>query len=131
MPYRLHVDPVRKRGLVELTGYVDAPALDEAADALVAAPGWGRDFGSLWDLRPATTVDVTPEGLKALVDRKEKRDEALALSGRIAVVVAREAVLGVAQFAVRRARASRREVRVFATVEEAEAWLGRPPAAAP
>ncbi len=107
-----------------MSGYVDAAELNAAADAQASHREFASDFNSLWDLRHTRVVDVSPDGMEKLVERKLERDSSLRLRGKIAIVVNRHTVAGAALLAkVKGTRKPGRIIDVFPTEKQALAWL--------
>lgn len=101
----------------------DAELLEH--DRLIAAdPAVPRGHRELVDLRAVTSVDVSPEGLAALVERDARRPEIA--ETRLAIVAPRDLAFGFGRAYQARSLASRPEVEVFRTAEAAAAWLGVP-----
>ena len=124
MAYEIVFDKTRQLAVIRLSGYVDAGEIDAAAEAQTQHPDFEPGYNSLWDLRHTSAVDVSPEGMERLVQRKLERDEQLGLHGRIAIVVNRHTIAGAALLAkVRGSRQPGRVVDVFPSEKLALAWL--------
>lgn len=107
-----------------MSGYVDATDLDAAADEQSTREDFSHYFNSMWDLRHTRVVDVSPEGMAGLIERKLERDRTLGLSGKIAIVVNRHTIAGAALLAkVKATRKPGRVVDVFPTERQALEWL--------
>lgn len=124
MSYRFNIDAERATGFVRISGHADAATFNQAADAMMSAPEWEPGFSTLWDIEPAAVVDITPEGMKSLVDRKLQRDRELNLSGKIAILLPRETLRDVAMLTRHLASSDDRVIEVFTDRSAAEEWLG-------
>jgi len=82
-------------------------------------------FTAVADMRGVTTGLVTFNGLLAMVDEIDRRPERLSGS-RLGVVAPGDVPFGMARAYAAVGEHQRREIQVFRTVEEAEAWAGAP-----
>lgn len=107
-----------------MSGYVDATELDAAADEQSTRDDFSNHFNSMWDLRHTRVVDVSPDSMAGLIERKLERDRTFGLCGKIAIVVNRHTVAGAALLAkVKATRKPGRVVDVFPTEKQALEWL--------
>ena len=82
---RLEVYPEHRYGLVQFRGPIDADDMIRLGDALVSHPDWEPGFTEVWDILEAS-VDVGPEGLRALSEAERRWKDQLAGSRTVAVV---------------------------------------------
>jgi len=123
MPIAYRIDQDRRLVLTRAWGILaDADILDHkeqlAKDPHVRAP-----MVELSDLRSVERLDVTTEGVKAMVAHDTKNADQVA-GHRLALVVGSDEVFGMARMYGLRRSADGDGVGVFRDVADAEAWLG-------
>lgn len=126
MPYTYRIDADHKLGIVRLTGSVNADLLDQAADAAYGDAQWKPHFDAIWDLRPSAEVIISLDDIDRLLEQKFERDAELNLEGKVAILIDRDSLVGVAHLYRHRASHPTREVQVFVRERYAREWLGLP-----
>ena len=115
---------------IRLTGAVTMPGVILASEALYGAPEWTAGRSELWDLSQISSLDVTPESLRAVADFEADLAEVVG-PGRTAMVVAREDDFDIGLLYAHLPKNNGREHRVFWDEPAARAWLAEsdePPA---
>lgn len=121
MPYRYRVIPSQRLGIITLHGSVSGETLLAAASAMSNDEAWSPDFDRLTDARGITDLDMGLDDLHALLHLvMEGRSRA----ARGAIVTSREIDATIADL-LRMALRKNRPVALFATMDEALAWLGK------
>ena len=108
--------------VVHLTGAVTMPGIIVASEALYGADAWRPGCSELWDLSAIASLDVTPEGLRAVADF-EAELSAVVGPGRTALVVARQDDYDIGLLYAHLPKGNGREHRTFWSEEAARAWL--------
>ena len=122
MPFRVEIDPERRRALVEIDGTVTAAVVMEAMEELFGNPQWQPGYDGLWDCSGIQQLVMDPADLGALVALATSLAPRIG-TGRGAFVLTRDLDSMMAALVVYRSRPSDRDRRVFRTREEAVAWL--------
>lgn len=126
MPYHFEIHPQYRCAVVTVSGRMSADEFLDASKELYEDPDWEDSFKTLWDLRWTTAVDLSPEDMENLVAAKAHRETERGLSGRIALLVNRDTLFGVARLFQHRGGAKGREIQVFTEEAPARAWIGLP-----
>jgi hypothetical protein len=91
---------------------------------LTADPGFKRGMVEVSDVREVTQLDVTPEGVRSFVHQDQLDAERLR-DYKLAIVVSRDVVFGMARMYQTLTEENVPNVGVFRNLEEAKVWLGR------
>lgn len=123
MPISYRIDPARRLVLTRAWGVLtDADILDHK-EQLAKDPDFDATMPQLSDVRSVERLDVTTDGVKAMV--AHDTDNADRVAGhRMALVVSSDEVFGMPRMYGLRRGAAGKDVGVFREVAEAEAWLG-------
>lgn len=116
---RYAIDPAVGLALVRITGAVTGADIARCARALQADPRWTPDLAVVWDERGITSLDVTPEGLKKMVEAQTRH-----ATGPDFIVTEREDHEILLRLYAWRVQARGRPAQVFASLEQALAALG-------
>ena len=115
---------LREKGLVLTTGegvLTDGDIMSHK-ERLSADPDFDPAMDELTDVRSVREFGVTPAGVQLFVEF-DKRRGGVAAGRRLAIVVDREVVTGMARM-YRSAGGNDAKVGVFDSIEEARRWLG-------
>jgi hypothetical protein len=78
----------------------------------------------LSDVRGVERLDVTPDGIREFV-QLDATDSGRLQGYKLAIVASEDVVFGMARMYQTRTSSHLPNVKVFRTLEDAEAWLGR------
>ncbi|MEM1094760.1 MAG: hypothetical protein AAGJ10_09160 [Bacteroidota bacterium] len=123
-PYTVRVESVHRRSRIDLRGVVTAANILEAKAAFLAQREHEPAFDELWVYLEVTSLSILPEEMAHLVQTTAELVAEGRISGRKAIVVRREGLVGVAHLYKHAiARSAGQAVEVFDSVAAAEAWL--------
>ena len=122
MPISYRIDRERAVVLTEAWGVLtDADILGHKA-RLLNDPGFDSRMPQLSDIRNIDRLDVTPIGVRAMVDHDAANADRRA-GHRMGLVVPKDVVFGMARMYQQMGSRADSGVEVFRTMEEPDAWL--------
>lgn len=123
MPFRVHVEPLQRLGLAQVTGTATGADLVVANEALYGHPHWAPGFDELWDCTRITEFVVHLAEMRA-VAMMEIEEQAQIGSGRVVLVITREVVAMMGELYRALVQDVGRAVHVVETLDEGAARLG-------
>lgn len=117
--FEYRIDPDHSLAYAKLYGDVDGPFIASRVRALRADPEWSDAFDVIWDERDVAVLDITLDGLEAMVDAQTDGQ-----TGRDLVVSRRESRADVLRLYAVRTRARGRPAEVCETLRDALGVLG-------
>lgn len=122
MPITYQIDAARGLVLTTATGdLTDADVLGLKA-RLLADPGWSPGMRELADVRTISRLEVTAEGVRRMAGHDSAVGPAMR-AYRLAIVVPRDEVFGVARMYQMLTESAVPHVGVFRDLAKAEEWL--------
>ncbi len=116
---RYAIDQDLGLALVRIAGDVTAGDIVRCANALQSEPSWSHDFAAIWDERGLTALEVTLEGMDAMVEA-----QATGEVGPDIIITDQEDYEIVMRLYAWRVRVRGRPAKVVTTLEEALGCLG-------
>jgi len=124
MPIDYRIDVTRGMVLTTATGILTDQELMAHKRRLLGDAAFHGDLVELSDVRSVERLDVTPEGIGQFV-QQDISDARKLEQYRLAIVASEDVVFGMARMYQTRTSSHLPNVKVFRTLEDAEAWLGR------
>lgn len=122
------VDSATRTRTARYSGVITEAELLSTYAALMTAPDYDPTLDDLVDLRAVERLEVSPSAMRQLITIVQPID-ALAIPTRTAIVAPTDVVFGMSRmYEMLRGDDVPEEIRVFRSLEEATAWLGRPAA---
>ena len=126
MPYAVSVDPASRRAIIRVSGTLTGPEIVDACRELFTHRDWRAGFATLWDTNALRGLVLLPEDVTtfsiAAAELTPRRGD-----GRSAIVTVDPSVhINALLLSLKSKGPHDREFRVFARVEDAEAWLTEP-----
>lgn len=119
MPFEFRVHPKERLVVAVFRGDVTRAELEAFGAALVGHPEFGPDFSSLYDLRELSVDSPGPGALRTVMGR-----QLFTRGARRAFVVSHELHFGLLRQVELSVDGATGQFGIFATTEEALAWLG-------
>lgn len=122
MPISYEIDEAKGLVVTRASGDLTDQDILQLKARLVADPKWTPGMRELSDVRSIDRLSVTAVGVRHMALRDERDARALA-SYRLAIVVSRDEVYGMARMYQIMTEQTVPNVRVFRDIEEAKNWL--------
>jgi len=122
LPIQISVLPLQRLVETRAMGEVKDADLLEATDRIATDPTFEAAFDQLVDLSAATGTEVSPRGLRELLDR----EPIFAAGSRRAIIAPGDLGFGLARMFEMHRGGAAGEVRVFRGRSEALGWLAKP-----
>ena len=120
MPHTIQIYPAQRLARVVMTGVVTVQDVVGALRDYTADPAWEPGFDRLWDARGIRSLHLGPEDVAKIRSIWYERSAQIG-DGRLALVTVREIDTSMAHLFRRLIH----NTRVFASIDEALAWLGK------
>jgi hypothetical protein len=122
MPISYRIDPERNLVLTTASGILTDDDVLQHKAHLVQDPAFQPGMKELSDIRGIDRLEVTPAGVRAMVQQDE-RDGARVASHQLALVLSKDVAYGMARMYQTLAESKMGSVGVFRDAAEAIAWL--------
>lgn len=116
--HSIHIDPLQRLALVEISGRVSGQDLLAANEALYEHGAWQMDFDECWDCRTISNFVVALEEVREVAEMETPTDGP-GPTGRVVIIAPRDVVAAIGRLYGALLRATR-EVHVVNTVGDAE-----------
>jgi hypothetical protein len=125
MPIDTRIDPDGGLRVHSLNGRLQFEEVRDTLEELYSSPDFDPAMNALWDVRDASTADISLEDVRKIAQLVSGRRPKEGLS-RVALVVSRDVDFGLARmYEMKLEDVAHSEVRVFRDIEEALTWLGQ------
>ena len=122
MPISYRIDLERNLALTTASGTLTDDDVLQLKARLLRDPDFKPGMKELSDIRSIDRLDVTPAGVRAVV-QQDKRDRAHVASHKLALVLATEVAFGLVRMYQILTQSTMENVGVFRNIDEANAWL--------
>ena len=122
MPISYRIDVERNLVLTTASGTLTDDDVLQLKARLVRDPDFRPGMKELSDIRNITRLDVTADGIQAMVEQ-DQRDRAVVASHRLALVVSKDLDFGMARMYQTLTESTMKNVGVFRDIDKANAWL--------
>lgn len=122
MPISYRIDVERGLVLTTASGTLTDDDILQLKDRLVRDPDFTPGMKELSDIRNIDALDVTPAGIRAMVQQDGKDSERITFQ-RLALVLSDDVAFGMARMYQTLTGSRMANVGVFRDIEQAKAWL--------